>query len=170
MGRIIVKIIILSTLFIGYVASADNYIAQADRDVMREFYIQNILNVKPTMVTLSSDLKLMRYALNNEAESEARLYPPIHEVPLVRIFSKKELTLGNLIKLAGLSSNFEVIIHPLVNQNEEILINQQFNSLDDIALYLDNFSSATVGVANESRTLIVMPSFTNTHTIRSSGS
>jgi hypothetical protein len=138
-------------------AIASDDIGQADRDVMREFYIQNILNVKPTMVNLSSDLRLMRYALRQEHDDDNREYPPIHEVPLVRIFSQKELTLGNLVKLAGLSSNFEVIIHPAVNQDERIKINQKFNSLEDIALYLDHASKASVGVANESRTLLVLP-------------
>jgi hypothetical protein len=150
--------LVVLLISIQTIASASPLAGHADRDMLREFYIENILNIKPSMVTLSSDLRMIRYALNNSDVEANRIYPPIHKVPLVRIFSDDELTLGNLVKLAGLTSNFEVVIHPNVDQDEKITINQNFNSLIDVAQYLDHVSSAEVGIANESRTIIVMPS------------
>lgn len=154
MGRVITLsafLILLSSF------AAATSIPQQHKDLIREYYIERIMNVKPDFINLSRDIRVSRYIFRNSDSEDVREYPLLHDIPLVRIFNREDLTLENIVKLAGLSTNFDVLIHPDVDSGQLIALNSQFNSWESLAFYLDRVSSATVGMANESRMIIVMP-------------
>ncbi len=152
MGRVILAF----TLFCSSFTSADTF-SQQKKDLLREYYLEKILNVKPDFINISRDIRVARYVFRDMESVERREYPLLHDVPLVRIFNAEDLTLSNLLKLAGLSTNFDVLIHPDVDTDQLITLNSQYNSWEAVAMYLDRVSTATVGLANESRMIIVMP-------------
>jgi len=132
-------------------------IPQQQKDLIREYYIENILQIKPSDANISQDIREVRKLFKQEFAVDERRYPDFREEPNVRVLNAKKITLGRLMSLVGKSSNYTVFVDDLVNLDQMVSLNERFNSLESLGLYLDRVTDATVVVATESSTIMVLP-------------
>jgi hypothetical protein len=88
---------------------------------------------------------------------DTRCYPSLAEPPAVQVFSGDRLTVEALLKLVAFRTGYALVIDPAADLTQPITINTLENPLEDISLYLDDFSAVQVSVFPESHTLLVLP-------------
>lgn len=131
-------------------------IPQQHKDAIREYHTQRILATSQPITTLQSDVRLYRELLKTPNTIDHRQLPEPDEIPWARFFKgQTDLTLGQLINLAGAASGYDPVFDKQVNQDELVKINTQANSLADIAEYVTRVSSAQVLVYPDTRSITV---------------
>mgnify|MGYP007020007858 FL=1 len=140
----------------------DNY-AQLDKDAIREYWVENILNIKPSMVRLSTDVKMLRYQFETRREYDEdsqRKYPPIPPNPVLRYFSRQPMMLDTVFKFIHYVSGYEVLVHPDVDINMMITLNtDDALSINELSRHIEFLAKISIGVADESEMIIAMPSW-----------
>lgn len=152
MGRLMLLALGLCTL----PCLAGEGIPQQHKDAIREYHTQRILATSQPITNLQSDVRLFRELLKAPNTIDQRQVPEPDEIPWARFFKgQTDLTLGQLINLAGAASGYDPVFDKQVNQDELVKINTQPNSLADIAEYVTRVSSAQVLVYPDSRSITV---------------
>ena len=149
MGKLI---LLLAALFAGQ-ASAEG-IPQEHKDAIREHYEKEILGSGKDLTVRQPDVELYRKIFTKPNTLDVRELPAPDQIPSPQIFKNQDLTLGQILKLAGAASGYDAVFDPQIDQNQIIKFNTQPNSLSDIAEYLSRVSTAQVTVWPESRVIM----------------
>lgn len=149
MGRLIMAF----ALSLCLPAYADG-ISQFHKDVIREHYEKQILGSGKDLTVRQPDVNLYRAIFTKPNRLDERILPLPADIPWPQIFTTSELTLGEILRLAGAASGYDVVIDPAVDVHQVIQINSAANSLRDIAEYLTRVSGARITVYPESRDLV----------------
>lgn len=139
------------------VALGDMRIPQDQRDIIRYFYTEQIMNIKPDFVRLQGDVLATKYAFSTLPEIQERPYPELGPMELVKIFSNMDLELEDFFQLVCIVIGFDLITHPDANLKERVSINQDANDIHTLGEYLDWAVNARIAFYRESRMILVMP-------------
>lgn len=149
MGKLIM---LLAALFAGQ-ATAEG-IPQEHKDAIREHYEKEILGSGKDLTVRQPDVELYRKIFTKPNTLDVRVLPAPDQIPSPQIFKNQDLTLGQILNLAGAASGYDAVFDPQIDQNQIIKFNTQPNSLSDIAEYLSRVSTAQVTVWPESRVIM----------------
>ena len=150
------RLMLIAVGFLALPCLAEEGIPQQHKDAIREYHTQRILGTSQPITTLQSDVRLYRQLFKTPNVIDRRQLPEPDEVPWARFFKgQTDLTLGQLINLAGAASGYDPVFDKQVNQDELVRINTQPNSLADIAEYVTRVSSAYVLIYPDTRSITV---------------
>ncbi|MGF6282228.1 hypothetical protein ABH908_000287 [Pseudomonas frederiksbergensis] len=147
------KLIVVLALLACSNAMADG-IRQEQKDGIREYYEKQILGSGKDLTVRQVDVQLYRKIFAKPNTLDSRELPAPDEIPWPQLFKNQDLSLGQILKLAGAASGYDAEFDPQVNQDEIVKLNTQPNSLSDIAEYLTRVSRADVTVYPEARTIM----------------
>lgn len=148
------KLILVLALLASSSVMAEG-IRQDQKDGIREYYEKQILGSGKDLTVRQTDVQLYRKIFAKPNTLETRELPEPDQIPWPQLFKNQDLSLGQILNLAGASSGYEAEFDPQVNQDEIVKLNTQPNSLSDLAEYLTRVSKAHVMVYPEARSIVV---------------
>lgn len=158
MGRLTVALALLASASIALAEGVPQSIPQQQMDAIREHHTKQILGSSQGLTNLQPDVVLYRKIFERRENTLDQMKQvPLDPVPMAQVFKARDLTLGQLVKVAAAASGYDAELHPQINQQQIVKINSQPNSLTDIAEYLTRVTDAQFTVYQEGRALIGLP-------------
>lgn len=130
-------------------------IPQDHKDAIREHYEKLILGSGQDLTVRQPDVDLYRRIFTRPNVLDERPLPAPDEIPWPQLFKTSDLSLGEILRLAGAASGYEAEFDPAIDLSQAIRLNTASNSLRDLAEYLTRVSTAQVTVYPEARLLTV---------------
>ncbi|MEX6780150.1 hypothetical protein [Pseudomonas aeruginosa] len=158
MGRVIMMLCSLACAGIARAEGVPQGIPQQQMDAIREYHTKQIMGSSQNLTNLQPDVVLYRKLFERrENNLDQNKIVPLDPVPMAQVFKARDLTLGQLVKVAAAASGYDAVLHPQINQQQIVQINSHPNSLTDIAEYLTRVTDAQFTVYQEGRNLVGLP-------------
>ena len=158
MGRLMTVLGLMAASSSALAQGVPQGIPQEQMDAIREYHTKQILGSSQNLTNLQPDVVLYRkFFERKENNLDVQKAPDLDPVPMAQVFKAKDLTLGQLVKVAAAASGYDAEIHPQINQQQIVKINSRPNSLVDMAEYLTRVTDAQFTVYQESRKLVALP-------------
>lgn len=136
----------------------ESTIPNQQRDAIREYHTKRVLGSSANLTNLQPDVLLYRKIFEKKSNGvDRRELPGLDPVPMVQLFKKTDLPLGNVANLLASASGYDAVFDPQVNQAQIVKLNSYPNSITDIAEYLTRVTDAHFVVYQEGRQLIATP-------------
>lgn len=152
------KLIICFAFSLAWTSShAQDGIPQSVKDSIREYRTKEILGSGQNLTHVQEDVALIRKELESQNGVSKRTLPEFDKIPWVQLYKRVDLEFGQILMIASLASGYDLYADESVNLSQKVKINNQPNSLLDIAIYLSNKTKTDITLYPESRSVVVTP-------------